>query len=128
MDEGSPARVAAPKSPLLLSPSLALGPNSPPLLEKPGCEDLRLGLRLKGFDFGEAVLVDVPPVSGDARRAFAFGLKMSPKELDVDPPVNIGLVESGAEEIGVDPGTCGVGSELVVFEVDTGAAENEKAG
>ena len=125
MDEGSPARVAAPKSPLLLSPSLALGLNSPPLLEKPGCEDLGLGLRLKGFDFGEAV-GDVPLVSGDARRAFAFGLKMSPKELDVDPPVNIGLVESGAEEIGIDPGTCRV--VFVVFEVDTGAAENEKAG
>lgn len=128
MDEGSAGRVTVANSPLPVTPSLALGPNSPPLLEKPVCEDGGLGLKVKGFDSAEGVSVDVPLVSGNARRAFAFGLKMSPKEVEVDPPVNPGPVESGAEEIGLNSGACVVGSELVVFEVDTGAAENEKAG
>jgi hypothetical protein len=86
-----------------------------------------LGLEVKRSDF-EGVPADTPLVSGAARRAFAFGLKMSPKELGVDPPVNVGPVEFGAGGTRFNSGACEVGFELVVFEVDSGAAENEKAG
>ena len=127
MDEGSSGSVTVPKSPLLVSFSLALGPKSPPLLGKPECEDGGSGLEVKRSDF-EGVPADTPLVSGAARRAFAFGLKMSPKEPGVGPPVNVGPVESGAGGTGFNSGACEVGLKLVVSEADSGAAENEKAG
>lgn len=57
------------------------------------------------FGFADGVPVDIGFVSGDARRAFAFGFKMSPNELVVEPSENVGPVEFGAEETGVDSWT-----------------------
>ena len=127
MDEGSSGSVTVPKVPLLVSFSLALGPNSPPLLERPECEDGELGLEVKRSDF-EGGPADTPLASGAARRAFAFGLKMSPKGPGVDPPVNVGPVEFGSGGTAFNSGACEVGFELVVFDVGSGAAENEKVG
>ena len=128
MDAGSSGRVAVPKSRLAVLLSLGLKPKDPPLPENSGCEDWGLGLKVKGFDSADTAPVDVAVVAGDARRAFAFALKRSPNELEVGPSKSIGPVASAARDTEVSSGACRVSFELAVFELDTGAAENEKPG
>ena len=108
VDERSSERVTLPKRPAAVSlslclvpPSLGLVPNRSPLLERPGCRDEVFGLKLKKFGFVDVLSVDMVLVSGDPSRALAFGLKMAPNGLEVDPPENTGPAESRAEDVGV---------------------------
>lgn len=109
VDERSSECVTLPKRPVavLLSPclvplSLGLVPNRPPSLERPGCRDEVVGLKLKRFGFVDVLSVDMVLVSGDPSRALAFGLKMAPNGPAFDPPENTGPAESGAEDVGVE--------------------------
>ena len=102
MVAGSSVPVALPNRPPLVLLSLGLELNSPPLLEKPVCEDEGVGLKVKGFDFASEGSVGMAFVSGEARRALAFGLKMSPNGLEAGLPESCAPVESGAEDIGVN--------------------------
>ena len=84
--------------------SLDFVPNSPVSLDKPCWVEEGVGLKAKGLDFVDGVSVDMALVSGEARRALAFGLKMSPHEPEIDAPENTGPMESDAEDIGVKSG------------------------
>ena len=116
-----------------VSLSLGLVPSSRAVLEKPVCIDEFVGLEVNGSDFADEVSVGVVLVSAEARRALAFGLKMSPKvefdppENNFDPPSpeNTGPPESGGEDIGVKPGAK---FDMTRFGLVAGAAGDRKEG